>query len=69
MIDHRPTLAEMARLVAMLEGAGLIEVYEHDQGREAYRLIEDGMRVGHMLAMVRGPDADEVLRALLRESG
>jgi len=33
----RPTNAEMAQLVAMLEESGLIEVYVDEQGREAYR--------------------------------
>jgi hypothetical protein len=51
----------MAQLVAMLEDAGLVEVYTDDQGREVYRLTEDGVRVGHMLAMVEGEDADTVL--------
>jgi hypothetical protein len=36
------------------EDAGLIEVYTDEQGREAYRLTEEGVRVGHMLAMVEG---------------
>jgi DNA-binding PadR family transcriptional regulator len=58
----------MAQLVAMLEDAGLVEVYVDDQGRETYRLTEDGVRVGHMLAMVEGEDADKVLEALLAGS-
>jgi DNA-binding PadR family transcriptional regulator len=62
----RPTNAEMAQLVALLEERGLIEVYLGDQGREAYRLTEEGVRVGHMLAMVEGEDANAVLEALLR---
>ena len=63
----RPTNAEMAQLVAMLQERGLIEVYTDELGREAYRLTEDGMPVGNMLAMVE--DADAVLDALLDESG
>jgi hypothetical protein len=37
------------------------------EGREGHRLTEDGVRVGHMLAMVERADADKVLEALLRE--
>jgi hypothetical protein len=55
----------MARLVAMLQERGLIEVYTDEEGREAYRLTEEGVRVGNMLAMVAGEDADAVLEALL----
>ena len=51
----------------MREDAGLVEVYTDELGREAYRLTEDGVRVGHMVAMVQGKDADKVLEALLRE--
>jgi hypothetical protein len=36
----------MAQLVALLKERGLIEVYVDDQGREAYRLTEAGVRVG-----------------------
>ena len=57
----------MARLVAMLEDAGLVEVYTDEQGREAYRLTENGVRVGNMLAMVEGEDGEEMLQALLSE--
>ena len=38
-----------------------------EDGREANRLTEDGVRVGHMLAMVEGDVADKVLEALLFE--
>lgn len=59
----------MAQLVAMLQERGLIEVYLDDQARETYRLTEEGVRVGNMLAMVEGQDADAVLTALLAEPG
>jgi hypothetical protein len=62
-----PTNAEMSQLVAMLQERGLIEVYTDEQGREAYRLTNEGVRVGNMLAMVAGEDADAVLEALLTE--
>ena len=39
----RPTNAEMAQFVAMFQDAGLLEVYTDEQGREAYRLTEDGV--------------------------
>jgi DNA-binding PadR family transcriptional regulator len=39
----------MAQLVAMVQDAGLVEVHTDEQGREAYRLTEQGVRVGHML--------------------
>jgi hypothetical protein len=61
----RPTSAEMAQLVALLEERDLVEVYLDDEGREAYRLTEEGVRVGNMLAMVEGEDAEAVLEALL----
>ena len=60
----RPTNAETAQLVAMLQDAGLVEVYTDEQDREAYRLTEDGVRVGNMLAIVEGADGDTVLEAL-----
>ena len=44
-MDHpgpRPTNAETAQLVAMLEDAGLVVVYTDEQGQEAYRLTELG---------------------------
>ena len=62
-------MAEMAQLVAMLEERGLIEVYTEEDGREAYRLTEEGVRVGNMLAMVEGEDADAVLGALMGGDG
>jgi DNA-binding PadR family transcriptional regulator len=66
----RPTNAEMAQLVALLEERGLVEVYVNDDGQEVYRLTDEGVRVGNMLAMVEDEDADQVLRALLAdESG
>ena len=64
----RPTNAEMAQLVAMLQDAGLVDIYTDDAGCEAYRLTEDGVRVGHMLAMAGGEDADKVLEALMAGS-
>jgi hypothetical protein len=36
----------MEQLVAMLQERGLIEVYVDDQGREAYRLTDEGVKVG-----------------------
>ena len=39
----RPTNAEIAQLVEILEKAGLVEVYLDEEGREAYRLTEDGV--------------------------
>jgi hypothetical protein len=39
----------MAQLAALLEERGLVEV-----DADEYRLTEDGVRVGHMLAMVEG---------------
>ena len=65
MDDPRPTNAELAQLVAMLEGAGLVEVYVDDEGREVYRLTDEGVRVGHLLAMGREADGDAVLQGLL----
>jgi hypothetical protein len=38
MADLRPANAEMAQLVAMLEEAGVVEVFVDDDGHEAYRL-------------------------------
>ena len=71
MRSHGPRLAPDQRRDGAarreLQDAGLVEVYTDEQGREAYRLTEDGVRVGHMLAMVEGPDADKVLAALLHE--
>lgn len=61
--------AEMAQLVAMLRDAGLLEVFVDDDGHEAYRLTDDGVRVGHMLAMGGEADADAALEALLRAAG
>ena len=48
----RPTHAQIAQFVPSLQDRGLVEVYTDEQGREAYRLTEDGLRVGSMLAMV-----------------
>ncbi len=47
----------MAQLVAMLEDAGLVEVCVDEEGRETYRLTEDGAGVGNMLVMAEGEDA------------
>lgn len=54
------TNAEMAQLVAMLKDVGLVEVFVDDDGHEGYRLTDDGVRVGHMLAM--GGESDAVIR-------
>ena len=56
----------MAQLVALLEDAGLVEVDMDKEGREAYRLTEVGVRVGNMLALVEGEDAEKVIEALLQ---
>jgi hypothetical protein len=56
----------MAQLVALLEERGLVEVYLDEQGRDTNRLTEEGVGVGHMLAMVEGEEANAVLTALLR---
>jgi hypothetical protein len=44
-----------------------LKVYLNDEGLEAYRLTAEGVRVGHMLAMVEGEGegAGRVLGALL----
>ena len=55
----------MAQLVAVLEDASLVEVYVNAEGQEAYRLTDESVRVGNMLAMVEGEGADAVLEALL----
>jgi hypothetical protein len=34
----------MVPLVAMLQDAGLVEVYTDEQGREGYRLAQHGVR-------------------------
>jgi hypothetical protein len=48
----------------------MVEVQTDELGRAMYRLSEDGVRLGNMLAMVDGEDADLVLEALLsRGSG
>ena len=48
---------------------GLIQVYLDDRGREAYRLAENGVRVGKTLSMVEGEEAETVLEAVLRKVG
>ena len=68
METPRPTNAEMAQLVGMLQDAGLVEVIEDDAGLEAYRLTDDGVRTGHMLAMGDENDGDALLEALLQPS-
>ena len=65
----RPTNAEVAQLVAMLKDAGLVQVYTDEQGREAYRLTEEGVRVGHTLALVVGEDAEALLHEPLLTEG
>jgi hypothetical protein len=64
---RRPTNTEMSQLVALLGERELIEVDTDDRGREAYRLTEEGVRVGNTLAMVEGDGAEAVLEALLRD--
>jgi hypothetical protein len=49
----------MAQLTALFDTAGLVEVYADEQGREMYRLTDEGVQVGNMLALVE--------RALLSE--
>ena len=61
-----PTNAEMAQLVAMLEERGLVQVYLNEEGQETYRLTDEGVRVGNMLALVESEDSDTVLEGLLR---
>ena len=48
----------------MLEERGLIEVHTDEEGRQVFRLTDEGVRVGNMLSMVEGADADAVLEAL-----
>ena len=50
-----------------MQKRGLLEVCTDDTGREVYRLTEEGVRVGNMLAMVEGEEAAEVLEALLHD--
>ena len=64
----RPTNAEMAQRVLLLGSAGPIQVYVNDAGQEAYRLTEEGVRVGNMLAMGRGRGGKAVLRRCWREA-
>ena len=64
-LDPPPTDAEIAVYVALMEERGLLEVHTDEQGREGYRLTEDGIRVGNMLAMADSEDADSVLEVLL----
>ena len=49
----------------MMEDAGLVVAVEEQDGRAAYLLTTDGLRLSRMLAMVDGHEADEVLDALL----
>lgn len=57
--------ADTDAIVAELEKAGLIEVYINEEGKEAYRLTEQGERVGTALAMAGDDGAAMVLDALL----
>ena len=66
-LDPPPTTAEIALYLALMEKRGLIEVHRDAQGREGYRLTEDGLRVGTMLAMVEGEAAEQLVEALLGE--
>jgi hypothetical protein len=51
----------------MVEDAALVELYLNDEGQETYRLTDEGVRVGNMLALVEGEDAGAVLEALLSD--
>jgi DNA-binding PadR family transcriptional regulator len=66
-LDPPPSTAEVAALVGILEERGLVEVYVDEEGRETYRLTDEGVRLGNMLAMVDGEDAASVLEALLSD--
>lgn len=59
--------AETDEIVAEFEQAGLIEIYVNEEGREAYRLNEQGARVSRQLAMP-GDDEGEGLMAALLDS-
>ena len=62
--------AEHERMVAMLEDAGLIEVYVNEAGKDALRLTDQGHEMARALATA-GDDADPeaVLGALLKGEG
>lgn len=57
----------MAETASLLERAGLVEIAEDAEGREAYLLTADGERVDRMRAMTSVFDVDAVLDALLPE--
>ena len=54
MSDHD---AEMDAILELLEGAGLVEQYTDDEGKEAMRLTPDGARVARQMAMSDDPEA------------
>ena len=60
-----PSIAELTAFACMMEDAGLLVAVEDTDGRAAYLLTTDGLRLSRMLAMVDGHEADEVLDALL----
>jgi hypothetical protein len=66
-VRRRPTNAEEAQLVAILQESGLIEAYADEQGREPYQLTDEGVRVRNLLAMVAGVEVEAVLESLLSE--
>ncbi len=49
--------------LSLLEGAGLVEQHNNDEGKEAMSLTPDGARVARQMAMSKDPEA--VLNALL----
>jgi hypothetical protein len=63
--DLRLENPEIAQLIAMLEERGHVEAYVDEQGREVYRLTEEGVRLGEMLAMVEDEDAAAALARLV----
>ena len=61
----RPANAEMDAIVAMLQDAGLVEVYVEDDGHEAYRLTEDGVLGREHARAGRASDAEAGWEAFL----
>ena len=60
MTDHD---AEMDAILEALEGAGLVEQYTDEGGKEAMRLTPGGARVARQMAMSDNPEG--LLDALL----
>jgi hypothetical protein len=60
MTDHDD---EIDAILALLVGAGLVEVYVNADGMQAMRLTDAGGRLARQMAMSEDPDA--VLDALL----